>query len=273
MVVIAESYPVYGIVTDATVAQSGATVYIKDSGTAVILNSLTDAAGKYSIDLYDYATDGNTISIWAFKEGKTVTGTPFTLDVANKAHRADLALLTTTLAETLTLTDSKTQQFNKALSDSLTITDQETQLYSKTLTDALTLIDAVITGATILLADNLTISDGLTLQFNKLLTDTLTLTDNLTKIFNKLLSETLTLTDDLTKQFSTTFAETLTLTDAQIQQFNKLLSDTVTLSEVLTSVLHHAAAPGMLKMYSRNEQNLRGYSKNEQKQFIIKEDD
>ena len=265
------SYPVYGVVSDAGAPQSTVTVYIKAVLAGATLDTLTDATGKYTIDLYDYANDGDTVNVWCFGSDGKYIGTSFVLDISNQAKRVNLALAMTTLADTITITDTKTLQFNKLCADTITVTDGLTKLYTTTFADTITVTDALAKHFIKTINETITVTDAITKNFNKIVSETITISDDLTKDFNKILSDTVTLSDALTKIYTTSFAETITITDDVIKTFNKLLSDTIALTDAVSCILSQAGSG--FKGYSKNETKYLGYSKNEEKHLIKKRED
>jgi len=115
-------YPVYGyIISTSGASLSGANVSATDitnpQGTG---NDTSDANGSYSINLMDYADDGDTIQVTATSGVNTDTET-FTLNLSDGAYRLDLT--PSSMCDTFTITgttDSITllQPYSLQLSDS-----------------------------------------------------------------------------------------------------------------------------------------------------------
>jgi hypothetical protein len=127
---------------------------------------------------------------------------------------------TSTLNETVTLTDALSRVTSKAISETLTYTDSLARSTTKVLSGAFTNTDSLIRSTTKVLSDTLTHTDTVTLIKAVFLT----------------LSETLTYTDTLVRQTTKLLSEALTYTESLIRRTIKVLTETVTYTDVLTAV-------------------------------------
>lgn len=148
---------------------------------------------------------------------------------------------TSTLTETVTLTDSLIRQATKVLSDTITLTATILKTISRTLTETITHTDVVAASRLFtkaLTLETLTFTDSLIKQAAKLLSETVTLTDSLIRSITKVLSETITYTDTVLKQLTRTLSETITYTDTltKLRTAFKVLTETVTHTDTLIKV-------------------------------------
>lgn len=149
--------------------------------------------------------------------------------------RTAAALLTKSLADTITLTDefSRTFAFVREFGDTITLTDgigkkviiprADTIILSDDITtqriinlqlsDTITLSDVILKTPKIALADTITLNDAVAKLMSKGLADTITLSDVLYNAIKMSLSDTITLTDDMAKKAAVVLADQMTLTD------------------------------------------------------------
>ena len=195
-------YPVYGVITDGGSPVNNALVHAQDTTTGgTIATTTTNANGEYQINLENIANDGNNITVWSSYDGKNKNYS-FTLNIANKAERVNLALESTTLSDSVSLSESlsKIADMIRSNTDSITLSDSYNSIGNFNSVNS----------------DSLTFSDVLskTGSFNRSNSDTITINDTITPsgIFERTSSDTITLSDVLSKTASFIFSETDTLT-------------------------------------------------------------
>ncbi len=126
----------------------------------------------------------------------------------------------------------------KSLSDTITLSDSRTGKDSVSKADTITLSDAIAKKPQTINADTIILSDGSARKPMKALSDIITLEDSFSRTvsFVRLYEDTITLTDGISKAVSLSLADAITLSDDITLQriINLQLSDTITLSDVIT---------------------------------------
>lgn len=145
------------------------------------------------------------------------------------------------LSETITITDTRLNNFFKVISDSVTTTDTIVKFFQKVITDSVTTTDTVATTLFLLLSqalsETITTTDTIVKNFQKVLSDNSTVTNTLTKLFQKILSDSATLTDTRVTTFFKVLSQDTTVTNTLVKTFFKVLSETLTVTETGAPVL------------------------------------
>ena len=218
---LAVPYPVYGFIYEGGSPVSGANVHARDeTDDQGVADYTTCADGKFQINLQDNATDGSTIRVFAFYDGKYKHET-FTIDISEGAKRVDLTVEQQSISDKVWMSDnqSKVASFNRSLSNIIWISDDYSQVasFNRSLNDNVWVSDdySQVVSFNISLSDIVWVSDDYSqiASFNRSLSDIVWISDNLEslKAFVVSISDSVKLTDNLTK----------------VGSFNRSLSDKV----------------------------------------------
>ena len=85
--------PLHGIITDTGGSPiNNAKVYVKDSTNDQGTTSVqTDASGRYIVNIQEYATNTDTVSVWCFSSGNYKIDT-VAVNLSNPPERVDLQM-------------------------------------------------------------------------------------------------------------------------------------------------------------------------------------
>ena len=300
------NYYVVGIITDDGTPVSNANVHIQGD---TVISGTTNSSGKYTLNIKNYATNGATITVRGFGNGKYKTDT-FILNIGNPAQLVNLALDAVTISDTITIGESVTQTANmqRNLNDTVTLGDNVTQMANmqRSLSDIVTLGDTVSQIATLqrnlsdtvtigesvsqianmqrTMNDAITLSDSFFKNVSFILNDTVTLNDNVIQIadMQRSLNDTINIGESLNQiaGFYRSFIDAVTLNDSvsQIGVFIRSLNDTITIIETLTSVFTSGEFPSgevddKVRIYPLNENFYKITNKPENFYIITKKEE
>lgn len=167
------------------------------------------------------------------------------------------SVLTESLADSLTLSDSNTSSFTKRLADAITLNDSLSKAIAFNRADSITLNDSLTKALTVLFGDTMNLADAVSAikAITQSVSDTFTLNDAIAKALNYRISDSLTLNDalvqslvkrindafnlgdNLTKSVSKIIADTISLSDTATKSVNIKLADSFTISDAITAYL------------------------------------
>lgn len=214
-------YYVYGTITDAGAPVNGASVYVQDTtGVSSILNILTNAQGKYMIDLKSIANNGDTIKTWSFSGGK-YNDDSFTLNVFGPHQIIDLAIGYPSLTDTFSIIDSHLKDASGVFTDTFNIIDSLSDLFESPLSDSLGM------------------TDGYSFLFGYPPSDSLLFTDGYIKEVSDVFSDTIGMTDGYIKNVSHVFFDNLSMIDSYIKHFYSYHSDSLLSNDIMSYIIHY----------------------------------
>lgn len=159
----------------------------------------------------------------------------FSREYAMRAHytTAGGSVLTESLADSVTLSDSNSISFVKRLADSLTLNDAFTKAISFSRSDSMTLNDALSKTLTIRFGDTMTLSDAQTVvkAITQSIADSVTLNDALSKAINYKLTDSATISDALAKSIVKRIVDAFNLGDNTTKSISKIIADAISLSD------------------------------------------
>lgn len=150
-------------------------------------------------------------------------------------------VLTLSLSDSMTLSDSLLLGYGDLIADQLTLSDVIAIGYGDLLSDTMTLSDnfAFVFELDERLSDSLSLSDALAIGYGNAVVDQLTLTDSLAIGYGDLIADSMSLSDVLGIGYGDQLTDSLTLTDSVVVVLglNELLADQLTLTDTVVVVL------------------------------------
>jgi hypothetical protein len=149
--------------------------------------------------------------------------------------------LTTSFADSTTLSDARTSKPKPIKTDILTLADARTSSPKLLKTDILSLVESVSKKPRLVKSDSMSLGEAIIKRPKPVKSDSISLSESITKKPRLSKADSITVSDAIVKSLHIKKADIISLTDSISKKFNLNKSDVITLLDFFSYVLHVVA--------------------------------
>lgn len=144
-------------------------------------------------------------------------------------------IITETLSEAITITDSIIKRPQKIFTETATIVDSITKslVYTRVLPETVVIVDSILKFPKKILAETITVIDTLLRLSKRVFSEAITIVDNIVKIQGKIFSEAITIVDNILSRTSKVFSETITIIGSILKRATKIFSEAINIVDTV----------------------------------------